>query len=98
VSLWNKYTFRGGALDGFFIGGGIVHRDESFLSSLPRDINIKTPSFNRLDLMVGYSGTWQGKPFRVEVKVDNVTDELYHLRQDIIAPGTQVLVSFKVDL
>jgi iron complex outermembrane receptor protein len=97
VSVWNKYTFTDGPLDGFFLGGGIVYRDESFLSSSPSDINITTPSFARIDLMAGYSGMMGDVPFRVEVKVNNVTDELYNLRQDIIAPGRNFLASLRVN-
>ncbi|MEZ5278493.1 MAG: TonB-dependent siderophore receptor [Opitutaceae bacterium] len=96
ISIWNKYTFRDGPFDGFFVGAGIVHRDESFLSSSPNDVNITTPSFERIDLLVGYSGVVRDYPFRIEVKANNVTDELYNERQDIIAPGRNFLASLKV--
>lgn len=96
ISIWNKYTFQDGPLAGLFIGGGLVRRDESFLSTSPANINTKAPSFSRIDLMLGYSGSWNEKPFRFEIKVDNVTDELYHLRQDIIAPGVNILASLKL--
>lgn len=97
ISLWNKYTFTDGALDGFFVGGGFVHRDDSRLNTDPAQVLLGPPSFDRIDLLVGYSGTLGDNPFRLEVKMNNVTDEVYNLRQNIIAPDRHVVVTAKFE-
>ncbi len=95
-SIWNKYIFTEGSLEGFFLGGGFVHRDESQLNTSPASINIRTPAYDRFDLSAGYSGIWGEKPIRIEVKLNNLTDETYHLRQSIIAPGRNFQTSFRL--
>lgn len=94
ISLWNKYTFTEGRFDGMFIGGGYTHRDAARLN-VNRAFQV-TPSYDRIDLLVGYSGTVRENPYRIELKVNNLTDEIYNLRQDIIAPGLNFQLTYQM--
>lgn len=94
VSFWNKYTFREGPLNGVFLGAGIVHQDPMHHNTSASVL--LTPAYTRLDLLVGYSGHLGERPFRVDLKIDNVTDELYNARQHIVAPGINFLASFRI--
>lgn len=94
LSIWNKYTFTEGRLEGVFVGAGYTHQDAARLNV--NSTAQVTPSYDRIDLLAGYSGRIGENPYRVELKVNNITDELYNLRQLIIAPGVNMQLAFRL--
>ncbi len=70
MSLWTKYKFAGGPLDGLSIGGGFTHQRERWDSDNNR---YWLPDYTVVNLLVRYS--WSRYDF--SVNVSNVLDEDY---------------------
>ncbi|HEY0946354.1 MAG TPA: TonB-dependent receptor, partial [Opitutaceae bacterium] len=73
VNLWTRYSFSGGALDGFWVGGGFYYTGSKALSAnnpyLFFDDRIV------FDAVVGYDWKWRGHDFTSSLSWKNLTDE-----------------------
>jgi outer membrane receptor protein involved in Fe transport len=78
VSLFNRYTFSSGWLNGAYVGGGYRYQSKMFTGKDPRDGSaIMAPSFWNADLMAGYTvrGLGKGRRLSFQVNVFNLFDE-----------------------
>lgn len=84
---WTKYTFREGALRGFYIGGGFDWRSEEW-GGTARGRLPRTKSF---DGMLGYEGRIFGEKVRVVLNAKNLTEErdMYHRGTIDVATGRE---------
>ena len=78
VSLFNRYNFSSGWLNGAYIGGGYRYQSKMFTGKDPRDGSaIMAPSFWNADLMAGYTvrGLGKGRRLSFQVNVFNLFDD-----------------------
>jgi outer membrane receptor protein involved in Fe transport len=75
-TLWNRYSFRNGPLNGFVVGLGGRHNDAARISSDPINV-VRNPSFTVFDAMVAYRLRVQNRDFRAQLNVKNLTDKRY---------------------
>lgn len=77
LSLWTKYTFTEGPLNGFYVSGGYLWRDEMApLGAGPEILLIRATK--KLDMSVGYIKRLdEDKTVTLSFFVDNVTDQTY---------------------
>jgi iron complex outermembrane receptor protein len=80
-SLFQKYTFQGGALSGFALTNGIVWVD----GTRPDSINSTTglvqnwmPGYTRLDFGASYPFKFDGNTYTLNFTVRNATNEKYY--------------------
>jgi iron complex outermembrane receptor protein len=77
-SLWNRYTFKEGALKGFGAGLGVIYvgsrRGNPSLSDLP---GLESPSYTRIDARLTYERKLFGYPTSFAVSANNITDRDY---------------------
>jgi len=76
-NIWGKYTFDGGALKGFFFGGGVSHVG-SFVSQASNPVVSRMPGYTTFDAMVGTSFTVFQHPWKVDLTVRNLGDKFYY--------------------
>lgn len=72
VSLWSKYSFAGGALNGLHVGGGMTAMSDFSTSS-----GIEAPGYAVFDAMLGYDFTNQ---LSAQLNVYNIFDRDYYMR------------------
>ncbi|PYC22570.1 TonB-dependent siderophore receptor [Aquipseudomonas alcaligenes] len=70
ASLWGKYQFIGGALDGLEFGAGVRHTSSSYGDNTE---TLEVPSYTLLDAMVGY----RIQDVRLQLTASNLTDKEY---------------------
>jgi iron complex outermembrane receptor protein len=75
-AVWNKYSFRKGALKGSFVAAGYSYTADRLIGQ-NNNFFINDASYDVWDLAVGYDTRWRdvGVEFRINVK--NVLDEEY---------------------
>ncbi len=94
-SIWNKYEFQQGALDGLSMGFGI-YSAEARQVSLPNQV-WRVPSYTRFDAMAAY----QYEQWYVQLNVKNLSNKkIYDLTSTSIMPQEPrtLLLSVKYDL
>lgn len=75
ANLAAKYTFTGGLLKGWFIGGNTLIRGRQFrYQGAERGSN---PGYMIFGLLAGYSGKWEKTAYTVQMNVDNIFDKTY---------------------
>jgi len=81
ASLWTKYAFGGGRLEGLTLGGGVYYVDER-QAALPNNA-WTLPSYTRLDAMAAYDFG----AFELQLNLRNLGDEkIYDLTGSTILP------------
>ncbi|MDX5372469.1 MAG: TonB-dependent siderophore receptor [Pseudomonadaceae bacterium] len=70
ASLWGKYQFVGGALDGLELGAGVRHTSSSYGDNTE---TLEVPSYTLLDAMVSY----RIQDVRLQLNASNLTDKEY---------------------
>ncbi|WP_159647457.1 TonB-dependent siderophore receptor [Sphingorhabdus sp. 109] len=95
-SLWSRYRFEQGPLDGFTFGLGLFYsgKREALLrtQAAPAD-GFLLPSYTRLDAMVGY----EKNGWRVQVNAGNLTNEkIYLLSGTALMPQASRNFAFRV--
>ncbi len=55
LRLWGKYTFKGGALDKFWVGFGYMYTGQMIGNRLPDRYRIHTKAWDRYDASLGYT-------------------------------------------
>lgn len=79
VSIWNKYTFNDGRLEGLELGIGARYVSEH----MPRASNYRSNLFNDaslvFDAMIAYNFSLRGVDYKVAMELENLTDEVYQI-------------------
>ncbi|WP_137820213.1 TonB-dependent siderophore receptor [Pseudomonas sp. 2FG] len=70
ASLWTKYQFQGGLLNGLGIGAGVRHTSSSYGDNTE---TLEVPSYTLLDAMVSY----RIQDVRLQLNANNLTDKEY---------------------
>ncbi|WP_252273384.1 TonB-dependent siderophore receptor [Pseudomonas subflava] len=70
ASLWGKYQFIGGALDGLEFGAGVRHTSSSYGDNTE---TLEVPSYTLVDAMIGY----RIQDIRLQLNASNLTDKEY---------------------
>ncbi|WP_052080921.1 TonB-dependent siderophore receptor [Pseudomonas sp. ML96] len=70
ASLWGKYQFIGGVLDGLEFGAGVRHTSSSYGDNTE---TLEVPSYTLVDAMVGY----RIQDIRLQLNASNLTDKEY---------------------
>jgi len=70
ASLWGKYQFIGGALDGLEFGAGVRHTSSSYGDNTE---TLEVPSYTLLDAMISY----RIQDVRLQLNANNLTDKEY---------------------
>ncbi|WP_078120142.1 TonB-dependent siderophore receptor [Thiosocius teredinicola] len=83
VSLWAKYRFSGGDLNGLYIGGGVRYASSFDIES--GGTRIEAPSYTVVDALVGYKVS---RNVDVQLLVNNLFDEDYVERINQTSRGT----------
>lgn len=73
ASAWLNYSFTGGTLDGFSVGGGVRYVGES-VGSAPSGEEVSVDSYTLYDVMGRYDFN---EHWRAQLNVNNLTDEEY---------------------
>jgi iron complex outermembrane receptor protein len=76
VNLWQKYTFTGGALKGFYVGGGVNSLGKTYVHP-----SATVPIFSEpvvlFDALVGYATKLGNRPANFRLNVRNLLDKHY---------------------
>ncbi len=76
ATLWTRYSFKGGALDGWWIGGGFVHTgDKAQRTANPTLFLDASTTF---DLTVGRDWKSAGASWSATLAWKNIEDEVYY--------------------
>ena len=70
ASLWGKYQFIGGTLDGLEFGAGVRHTSSSYGDNTE---TLEVPSYTLLDAMISY----RIQDVRLQLNANNLTDKEY---------------------
>ena len=85
-SLWTRYRFEEGALEGLIVGGGVFYsgeREALLRTQAAPDDGFSLPSYVRLDAMIGY----EADGWRLQVNAGNLTnDRIYLLSGTALMP------------
>jgi len=76
-SIWSKYTFSEGRLEGFGVGLGMKYKDEAWLRVQPDRNTYQAPSFVVFDALLEYRTELRGIETRFALNVTNLFDEEY---------------------
>ena len=94
VSLWNRYQFIGGPLEGLTVGLGGRYSAAARMSGDPQRTMI-VPSFVVIDAMLAYNLTLFEREVRAQLNVRNLTDKAYREGPDaMFAPSRSFVLSF----
>jgi iron complex outermembrane receptor protein len=111
-SLWTKYTFREGRMDGFAVGLGARYKGSFWLKEQYTrfDANgIFTGERNQIeaddslifDAMLEYKTTIRGRDTRFSINVQNLLDERYYATgvplNSALVPGDALKVFFSIE-
>ncbi|HYD84062.1 MAG TPA: TonB-dependent receptor, partial [Opitutus sp.] len=75
-SLWGKYFFRSGSLEGFAVAGGISHVGSA--SHVANNPLVRTPAYTTIDLTLGYRFELFGRKCSADLSVKNLVNERYY--------------------
>jgi iron complex outermembrane recepter protein len=77
ATLWAKYQFTEGSLEGLYIGGGPRYNSSANLGGNFNNTGVTLPSFTVLDLVAGYSTRLFERSVDFRLNVKNVFDKEY---------------------
>jgi iron complex outermembrane receptor protein len=75
-SLWAKYQFPAGRLEGLSIGGGLSHVGSS--THVANNPFVRIDPYTTFDFTCGYRARAFGREWNVDLSVKNVTDKKYY--------------------
>jgi outer membrane receptor for ferric coprogen and ferric-rhodotorulic acid len=73
VNLWSKYNFNEGALQGFYIGGGLRAVSDFYNGS--NTLQFAAPGYTTVSLLAGYA---IDDHWKLALNIDNVLDKKYY--------------------
>lgn len=76
ITVWTKYDFKTGALNGFSLGGGIRDSSSSLFVS-DQNVTARMPAYRTLDALLQYRMKFAGRDAQVQLNVKNITDKKY---------------------
>ncbi len=82
VNAWARYQFSGGPLDGFGIGFGGNYASENIVMNRESTGQFTLSSYTVLNASLSY----EADRYRIDLKVDNLTDETYYKGWTTINP------------
>jgi len=72
-NLWSKYSFNDGALQGFYLGGGLRKVSDFYNGS--NTLQFAAPGYTTASLLAGYA---IDEKWNLALNIDNVLDEKYY--------------------
>lgn len=75
-NIWTRYSFRGGPLKGFWVGGGANYTGEK--AQRVDNRLLRMPEYTLWDATVGYETKWGNLPVSASLAWKNITDEEYY--------------------
>jgi iron complex outermembrane recepter protein len=98
VSLWNRYQFRTGALEGLSVGLGGRWSEAARMSPDP-ERTMMIPEFTVIDAMLAYNFQIAGHSVRTQLNVKNLTDKEYREGNlGMFASPRSIMLSFSTRL
>ncbi|HTO02299.1 MAG TPA: TonB-dependent receptor, partial [Opitutus sp.] len=98
LSLWNRYQFRDGVLDGLTVGLGGRWSEAARMSPNPDRVMI-IPEFTVIDAMLAYNFKVAGRDVRAQLNVKNLTDKVYREGNlGMFAAPRSIMLSFSTRL
>ncbi|MEX0331407.1 MAG: TonB-dependent siderophore receptor [Puniceicoccaceae bacterium] len=82
-TLWSKYSFTEGGMDGFWIAGGLSYTGGDRITRY--NWAFKNGSYTLVDLAAGYKFSAGEMPMELQVNLKNLTDERYFVHESM--PG-----------
>ena len=76
ASLWTRYTFADGPVQGLWLGGGFVYTGEK--AQRTANPTLFFDDYTIFDLVVGYDWRWAGRDLSASLSWKNVTDKEYY--------------------
>ncbi|MEX0324907.1 MAG: TonB-dependent siderophore receptor [Puniceicoccaceae bacterium] len=76
-SIWTKYSFEEGLLEGFSIGMGAKYKDRVWLKIQPDRNTFQAPPYVVVDALIEYNTTIRGVDTRFALNVTNLFDKEY---------------------
>ena len=76
ASLWTRYTFADGPVQGLWLGGGFVYTGEK--AQRTANPTLFFDDYTIFDLVVGYDWRWAGRDLSASLSWKNVTDQEYY--------------------
>lgn len=76
ISLWNRFQFKDGLLNGLSLGLGLRHNDSARMSGDPQAI-VVVPDFTVWDTMLAYEFIIGDHTVTAQLNIKNLTDKLY---------------------
>ncbi len=76
-NVWTKYVFRGGALDGWSIGGGPRYTSRKLARS--ENLGLNLPANTIFDAMVSYEAKLGNRPVLFALNVKNIANKDYQI-------------------
>jgi iron complex outermembrane receptor protein len=93
-SLWDRYTFKSGPVQGLSLAFGGRYSSSAALSSSPTT-TVRVPPFTILNAMASRSFTLGERRVRVQLNVTNLTDKLYRDGANaMFGPPRKILLTF----
>lgn len=96
ASLWHKYTWTAGRLNGWSIGAGLIASSDSQAFNFASRLQMLNEAYTRLDAMVSYRTKVGRFPVAAQVNVRNLLDEKYREIQARFAPPLNLTGSVTV--
>ncbi|MBI5689838.1 MAG: TonB-dependent receptor plug domain-containing protein [Verrucomicrobia bacterium] len=91
-NVWTRYSFKTGALQGWWIGGGANYTGDKAQRVDNRLLTL--PAYTLWDVTVGYDGKCGQRPCNVSLAWKNITDEEYFPANQQRGFPSRVILSF----
>jgi iron complex outermembrane receptor protein len=86
ATLWSKYTFTDGGVDGLWLAGGLSYTGGGRLTRY--NWALENSSYTLVDLAAGYGFEANNIPMEVQFNVKNILDERYYVHESM--PGSPI--------
>ncbi|MGC9451300.1 MAG: TonB-dependent siderophore receptor [Oceanipulchritudo sp.] len=96
ASLWGKYNFNNGPLDGFSIGSGVQWMSDFRGGQIAPDL-LTLDGFTKVDLLLSYAFDWKGSQLQIDLFVDNLLDEDIYYAGPVPAMPTNYKITVTLD-
>jgi iron complex outermembrane receptor protein len=77
ASLWGKYVFTVGPLEGLSVGGGVQWMSDFRGGQVAPDL-LTLDGFTKVDLLLSYRFQWRRQDLQVDLLMDNILDEAFY--------------------
>ncbi len=95
VALWQRYTFREGALKGLAFGGGVRHQHNTQATLQPL-FGVALENATPVDLFVAYEASVFGRPVKYQLNAKNIFSEKYHDSSSLMADPLTVYLTVEL--